>query len=348
MKSSKTPRPIGLLVACLLAACGGSSSQPAADASVDARDAASNPLPDAANVPDSLAAEAPLSDAAPKQDADAGPVDTLGPLVDVAGPDAAGSDTAGRDATPNSDSRADAQSVDLTTMDGLAVDAAGVPQSTFTCSSLGAVASDVSQRLCFDFSDPSQASNFSPEAGTWSVIGGSYHGIGPTGGQVTCPGGPFNGTAMTTSVLSTPSAANVRVHAWMTSMTRPDKVLVLRAQPSGDRIELNFRSYYIDGQQLGGDFIISTLSSCNQTLFVLPGAIPIPQYDYQPIEVDVQLVGQKLTVAVDGKTIYDDTPIATGVDGGTSQLLSTPGRVGFGVFYDGEVAFDDLVVEVLK
>jgi hypothetical protein len=349
MKSSKIPSPIGLLVACLLVACGSSSSQPTVDASADAKDAANNPLPDAAKVADSLVADVPVGDAAPKVDADAGPVDTLVPLVDVAGPDAARLDTAGLDAAQNSDGRIDAQSVDLTTtLDALAIDTASVAQSTFTCSSLGAVASDVSQRLCFDFSDSSQSSNFSPEAGTWSVTGGSYHGIGPTDGQVTCPGGPFAGTAMTTSVLSTPSVANVRVHAWMMSMTRPDKVLVLRAQPSGDRIELNFRSYYIDGQQYGGDFIISTLSACNQTLFDLPGAIPIPQYDYKPIEVDVQLVGQKLTVAVDGKQIYDDTPIATGLDGGTRQLLSAPGRVGFGVFYEGEVAFDDLVVEALK
>ena len=334
MKSSKIPSPIGLLVACLLAACSGSSSQPAADASVDARDAASNPLPDAAKVPDSLAAEASLSDAAPKQDADAGPVDTLVPLVDAAGPDAAGIDAA-----QNSDSRIDAQSVDLATADILAVDTADQAKSTFACSSLGTVPSDVSQRLCLDFSDPSQSSSFTPEAGTWAVVNGSYHGVGPTGGQVTCPGGPFKGTAMTTSVLSTPSVANVRVHAWMMSMTRPDKVLVLRAQPSGDRIELNFRSYYIDGQQYGGDFSISTLSACKQTLFDLPGAIPVPQYDYKPIEVDVQLIGQKLTVAVDGKQIYDGVPTATGVDGGTGQLLSAPGRVGFGVFDDGEVAF---------
>ena len=49
---------------------------------------------------------------------------------------------------------------------------------------------------------------------------------------------------MTTSVLSTLSATNVRLHARMTSMTRPDKVIVLRSQPSGNRIEVNFRSYF--------------------------------------------------------------------------------------------------------
>jgi hypothetical protein len=345
MKSSKIPSPIGLLVACLLAACGGSSSQPPADASSDLKDATGNPLPDAANVADSLAAEVPVSDAAPK--VDAGPVDTLVPLVDAAGPDAAGPDAA--DTAQNADSRLDAQSVDLPTPDVLASDTGGEAQSAFACSSLGTVPSDVSQRLCFDFSNPSQSSSFSPEAGTWSVVGNSYRGIGPTDGQITCPGGAFAGTAMTTSVLNTLSAANVRVHARMTSITRPDKVLALRAQPSGDRIELNFRSYFaMDGQQYGGDLVISTLSACEQNILVLPDAVPVPQYSFKPVVVDVQLIGQKLTVVVDGNPIYDDTPTATSVDGGTHQLLSEPGRVGFGVFDDGEVVFDDLIVEVLK
>jgi hypothetical protein len=345
MKSSKIPSPMGLLVACVLAACGSSSSQPPpADASVDLKDArgGDTALPDLANAPDvadSAAADVPdLSPGDVASQREVGPIDTLGPVVDAAGPDT----------TQNADSSrvVDAQSVDMTAVDALASEAGGA--STFLCSSLGAFASDVSQRLCFDFSDPSQATDFTPEAGTWSVVGGSYHGIGPTNGQVTCPGGPFAGTAMTTSLLNAPTAANVRVHARMTSLTRPDKVLVLRAQPSGDRIELNFRSYYMDGQQYGGDFIISTLTACTQTLFVLPGAIPVPQYDNQAVAVDVQLIGQKLTVMVDGKSIYDGTPTATAVDGGASQLLSAPGRVGFGVFYDGEVAFDDLIVEVLK
>jgi hypothetical protein len=126
-------------------------------------------------------------------------------------------------------------------------------------------------------------------------------------------------------------------------------VLALRAQPSGDRIELNFRSYFaMDGQQYGGDLVISTLSACEQNILVLPDAVPVPQYSFKPVVVDVQLIGQKLTVVVDGNPIYDDTPTATSVDGGTHQLLSEPGRVGFGVFDDGEVVFDDLIVEVLK
>src|SRR5664279_1113297 len=154
MKSSKIPSPIGLLVACVLAACSGSSSQPPrADASPDLGDARGDtPLPDAASVADSSADEAPdlsVRDAA--SHAETGPVDTLGPLVDAAGQ----VDAAGSDASQAKDSGIDTRAVDLATADVLASEAGGEAQPAFACSSLGAVPSDVSQRLCFDFSDPS-------------------------------------------------------------------------------------------------------------------------------------------------------------------------------------------------
>ena len=98
---------------------------------------------------------------------------------------------------------------------------------------------------------------------------------------------------------------------------------------------------------IGGDVVISALYNCHQVFFVLPDAISIPQYDNQPIAVDVQLLGQRLTISLDGRQIYDDTPTATDLDSGTRQLPAESGSVGFGVFYDGEVAFDDLIVEVL-
>jgi len=225
----------------------------------------------------------------------------------------------------------------------------GAAPSAFVCGSLGAVASDVSQRLCYDFSDPAESNEFTSEAGTWSVMDGAYHVTGPINGQVTCPGDQFSGTAMTTSVLTTLRAADVRVHARMTSWTRPDKVLVLRSQPSGDRIELNFRSHFDNGNLPGGDDIsISALIACRQVFFVLPNVIQLSQLNYQAIVVDVQLRGQRLTIAVDGNQLYDDIPIATDLDGGLWQLPTAPGSVGFGVFLDGESVFDDLIVEVLK
>ena len=58
---------------------------------------------------------------------------------------------------------------------------------------------------------------------------------------------------MTASLVNNFSAADVRVHVQMTSINRPDKVIVLRSHDSGDRVELNFiANYEYDGNQLGG------------------------------------------------------------------------------------------------
>jgi hypothetical protein len=256
--------------------------------------------------------------------------------------------------TGQSNARKDAAGVDNAgpgnLIDAAASEAGGEVPASFACSSLGSVALDVSTRLCFDFSSPSDVGSFTPEAGTWSVVDGTYRAIGPQDGQITCPGGTFGGSAMTASVLTTLSATDVRVHARMTSWPGPDKVLVLRSRPSGNRIEINFRSYYYlsDGTRTAGDVVISALFDCNNITFVDTGIINVPQYSYQPMEVDVQLRGQRLTIAVDGNQVYDDTPSTTDSDGGTWQLPTQPGSVGFGVFADGQDVFDDLVVEVLK
>jgi hypothetical protein len=269
---------------------------------------------------------------------DAG-TDAPGPLLDTGN-----NDIAQNDVPPALDSTATG-GPEGGTFDALAAEAGGVPPA-FVCSSLGPLALDVSQRFCYDFSSTSDSSNFTSEAGTWSVQDGTYHGLGPQDGQVTCPGGPQGGSGMTTSVLTTLSAADVRVHARMTTWTSPDKVLVLRSVASGSRIEVNFRSYW--GDQLAGDLVIQALVGCQQFTYLAPDTIRVPQYSHQAVEVVVQLRGQRLTIAMDGKQIYDESPIATGGDGGTFGLPSDAGSVGFGVFWDGEAVFDNLIVEVLK
>jgi hypothetical protein len=87
---------------------------------------------------------------------------------------------------------------------------------------------------------------------------------------------------------------------------------------------------------------------CQNITFVSTIPISIPQYPYQSIAVDVELRGQRLTIAMNGTQVYDDVPQAPGPDGGTWLLPTDPGSVGFGVFLDGEDVFEDLVVEVLK
>ena len=117
------------------------------------------------------------------------------------------------------------------------------------CSDLGPLDSDASSRTCFDFSGTSQGSSWMPDGGTWTVVNGQYVGTGPDD-PVTCVGA---GSLMTASLVDNFSAADVRVHVQMTSVDRPDKVIVLRSRDSGNRIELNFVAYWdYNGTQQGG------------------------------------------------------------------------------------------------
>ena len=351
---------LGLLVFPFLAACGdsGTGGNANKDGSFAGKDAYGNPDLNGSDVPLPTTPDVSNSDTAPL--AEAGPTDVGpdsvamlpdAPLLD-SGPDGPGRllDAGNKDVPPNEappalDSSAE-RGPESGTLDASVEKSSGEVQPAFACASLGPLASDVSQRLCYDFNSTSDNSNFTNEAGTRSVQDGTYHGVGPVDGQITCPGGAQAGTGMTTSVLTTLSAADVRVHARMTSWNNPDKVLVLRSRASGDRIEINFRSYWANQQ--GGDVVIQALVGCQEITYVAPGTIPVPQYPYQAIEVDVRLRGQRLSIAMDGKQLYDDSPTAPDLDGGTHLLPTEAGSVGFGVFWDGEDVFDDLVVEVLK
>jgi hypothetical protein len=195
------------------------------------------------------------------------------------------------------------------------------------------------QRLCYDFSDSASAADFNPEAGTWVVSNGSYNASGPPA-QVTCSDG---GSGMTASVLSDLSAQDVRVHAKITSVVGPDVVLVLRSRPGGNRIELNFVANYIDqGEALGGALNISEMVDCVNATYLAgnasTGRVQIPHAIGQAIVIDVQLIGTRLTVAMDGNQVFDNTlPVSTAA-----------GSVGFAVFRNAQMQFDDFVVEVLK
>lgn len=316
---------LGLLVFAFLGACGdsGGDNTPLADAGP------TDVAPDHV----AISPDVPLLDGG--WDTSLGEVggDVAEPLLD----------TGHSDAPPILDTATGGPEVGA--LDALVAEAGGI-QQTFTCASLGPLASDVSQRLCYDFSSAGDSSSFTNEAGTWSVEDGTYHGLGPKDGQITCPGGALAGSGMTTSVLAALSAADVRVRARMTSWTSPDKVLVLRSLASGSRIEINFRSYW--GNQQAGDLVIQSLVGCQTYRYVAPDTIRVPQYPYQAVDVVVQLRGQRLTIAMDGKQLYDESPVAADGDGGIRGLPTDAGGVGFGVFWDGETVFDNLVVEVLK
>lgn len=232
---------------------------------------------------------------------------------------------------------------------GTPVDATPMDSSVDTgpsfCAVQGGVDAGGSQRLCYDFSDTASAASFVPEAGTWTVSNGYYSVVAPPE-QVTCSAG--DGSLMIASVLSNFSARDIRVHAKMTAIRSPDKVIVLRSRSAGrDRIELNFRSNFVfEDVAQGGDLYISALVNCEQVTYVPVGTILIPHAIGQAIVADVQLVGRRLTVAVDGRTVFDDTlPIA--YDGGPTSFPTEPGTAGFAAFRDGITRFDDFLVDVL-
>jgi hypothetical protein len=220
----------------------------------------------------------------------------------------------------------------------------GPVPSTFSCSNLGPLAADASAQICIDFSSSSDAAKFTPDVGadagtnnaTWAIVNGAYVGTKPSGsGDVTCVGA---GSLFTASNLSNFSAADVRVRVKMTSLTRVDKVLVLRERDSGDRFELNFRANYVEnGQTTGGDLVIQELIGCQDTTHVDTGVVLIPHSLLQTLAVLVELRGQQFKVTVDGNVVYNMAlPVAIAA-----------GSVGFALIDSAEM-FDDLIVETLK
>jgi hypothetical protein len=209
----------------------------------------------------------------------------------------------------------------------------GSPASTFSCSDLGALDSDATSRMCFDFSSTSAGASWTPDGGTWTVVNGQYVATGPSD-PVTCVN---SGDLMTASLVNNFSAADVRVHVEMTSVDRPDKVIVLRSRDSGDRIELNFIAYWDNnGTQAGGFLSIQELVNCQQS-FLAP-ATPVPHNVGDTLTVDLDLVGTQLTIKVGGVQIFD----------GALTIPTDPGGVGVGVVTGGTVVFDDFWVEALN
>jgi len=224
------------------------------------------------------------------------------------------------------------------------MDTSGETAPSF-CATQGGVDAGAGQRLCYDFSDPASVGDFVPEAGTWMVASGTYTATGPSE-QVTCPNG--DGSLMTESVLAKLTAQDVRLHAKMTAVSSPDKVIVLRSRPGGNRIELNFRANFVfDGIAQGGDLHVSALVDCEQVTYVPVGTILIPHAVGQTVVVDVELIGRHLAVVVDGKTVFNDTlPLPN--DAETVSFPTEPGKVGFAAFRQAVTRFDDFLVEVLN
>jgi hypothetical protein len=194
--------------------------------------------------------------------------------------------------------------------------------------------SDASSRTCFDFGGTSQGSSWMPDGGTWTVVNGQYLGTGPDA-PVTCVGA---GSSMTASLVDNFSAADVRLHVQMTSLDRPDKVLVLRSKDSGNRIELNFVAAWDDNGTPGGNvMVIQELVNCQQSFLVPPNTVSVPHNVGDTLTVDLDLRGTQLTVKVGGAQVFD----------GAITAATDPGGVGLAVITGETVRFDDFWVEAL-
>jgi len=318
-----------LVVLGLFQACGGSgeSIDPKSNASPTLEDAAQSGGPDA-GIPSGL--EPALgADSDASTDADGVSSSSV-------------RDTANNEGTGIWDSTAEA-SQPIDSRDVVPLDMENDVSSVLPfCSTWDARDSGAAQQLCNDFTASTSSAEFTPEAGAWIVSQGSYNASGPSE-QIICPGGEDGGSGMTASLLAGVSAQDVRIHAKLTSIVAPDKVLVLRSRPGGNRIELNFvANYTYEGEDRGGALHISELVNCVNTVYVDANVgsdrVWIPHAIGQAIVVDLQLVGTQLTVVVDGKQVFDNT----------LPVSNPSGSVGFAVFRDAETQFDDFLVEVLK
>jgi hypothetical protein len=125
----------------------------------------------------------------------------------------------------------------------------------------------------------------------------------------------------------------------MTSLDRPDKVLVLRSRDSGNRLELNFVASWDDNGTPGGNvMVIQELVNCQQFFLVPPNTVSVPHNVGDTLTVDLVLRGTQLTVKVGGTQVFD----------GALTIATAPGSVGVGVITGGSAIFDDFWVEALN
>lgn len=198
------------------------------------------------------------------------------------------------------------------------------PSSNFSCDDL-----DGSEEACLDWND-ADAPGLEVEGGRWEVRERMVVGYGPE----TLPG-DCTDSLMSHALVPDVTARDLRLRARLTSLTRVDKVLVLRSADPGNRVQLNFRALDDDGAY--GDLMVQEIRDCVFTVFTGEGEVPIPHAIGEPLEVVIDLVGSRLAVDVDGRNVFDrEVPVAL-----------REGKIGFGVIDRSVTVFDDVVMTSL-
>jgi len=194
---------------------------------------------------------------------------------------------------------------------------------------------------CYDFSDPADDDDFTPEGGDWAARNGEYVGTGPAARLFCLGAAPQDGTWMTASLLDDFTAGDVRMHVRMAGQgTAADKVIVVRARDSENRVELNFRANFGSPVPInGGDLSVQEMTDCVTTWRLEPDTISIPHGVNEQIDVELELRGENLQVWVNGVPAFDN--VLTGV-------TTEAGAVGLAVFINNSsIRFDDFAVESL-
>jgi hypothetical protein len=194
--------------------------------------------------------------------------------------------------------------------------------STFSCDEL-----EGSALACVDFNDGDRG-GFAGEGGEWKPTDGRLVGFGPEAAGGACPD-----SLMTHAMLRGVEAQDVSVHAELVAAVRVDKAIVLRSAGERDRVQLNFRALDEEGNY--GDLMIQEVKDCAFVKHTADGENPLPHDIGDRLEVDVDLIGARLTVIVNDEQVFDDDVPA---------LAVRSGEAGVAVIERSTAAFDDFVL----
>lgn len=208
------------------------------------------------------------------------------------------------------------------------VDELGLPPaSDFSCDDLDDL--DGSEAACLDWNDTTTP-GLEVEGGRWEVRGGMIVGFGPDS-----PSGDCTASLMSHALVPAVTAQDQRVRARLSSLARVDKVITLRSVDPANRVQVNFRATDTDGSY--GDLMVQEIRDCVFTVFTGEGEIPIPHALGEAIDVELELVGTRLMVQVDGQTVFErEVPV-----------VERAGQIGFGIIDRSTTVFDDVVMTSL-
>ena len=194
---------------------------------------------------------------------------------------------------------------------------------TATTSSSAAACTITSRtNFCDDFSS-GQASRWSTNGGTWSVVDGRY--VGTANGSYSPCGHPTN-----QSLVRNFRARNLDVRLALTSLVGVNKFVVLRSTDSDNQIELNFRAERPGA--FPADLIVQEKVASAFILHTPEFSVLTPPHQVgQTIRARIRLTGDRLQVWTDGVQVLDRT----------FPFSARTGRAGVGVYLD-KAAFDDV------